>query len=123
MALERRQQALAQEGLEPLRVVTDLDAVLAQDLEGLVLVGGGVSLDVGLGQRGARRVAAGRVADAGGEIPDDEDGGVPQVLEMPELLEDDGVAEVQVRRGRVHAELHAQGAPLRELLLKLRRAH
>jgi hypothetical protein len=33
---------------------------------------------------------------------------VATVLELAQLLQDDRVTEVQVRRGRVHPELHAQ---------------
>ena len=35
-----------------------------------------------------------------------------EVLELAQLLQHDGVPQVQVRRGRVQAELHAQRTPL-----------
>ncbi len=41
---------------------------------------------------------------------------MPEVLEGAQLLEDDRVAEVDVRRGRVHPELHAQLLAARQLL-------
>ena len=41
----------------------------------------------------------------------------PQVLELPQLAQNDGVAEVDVRRGRVDPELHPQRAALAELAL------
>ena len=40
-------------------------------------------------------------------------------LELAELLEDDDVAEMDVGRGRVDAELDAQRAPLGQALLEL----
>ena len=42
-----------------------------------------------------------------------------EVLELAELLQDHRVAEVDVGRGGVQAELHAQRTALRELALQL----
>ena len=50
------------------------------------------------------------VADHPGEVADQEDHLVAQVLELPHLVEQHGVADVQVRRGRVEAGLDAQRA-------------
>ena len=69
-------------------------------------------------QRPGRRAAA-RVADPRGEVADDEDHLVAEVLELAQLLQDDGVAEVDVGRRRVEAELHAQLAALARGLLEL----
>ena len=41
-----------------------------------------------------------------------------QLLEATELLEHDGVAEVEVRRRGIHAELHAQGSARVQSLLE-----
>ena len=60
----------------------------------------------------------GRIADASGEVADDEDGGVAGVLEPPELAQHDGPSEGDVGRGRVEPELHPQRAAERELLLE-----
>ena len=66
-------------------------------------------------QRGAAR----RVADAGGEVADDQDDGVAGVLELAQLLQHDRVAEVDVGRGGVDARAsRAAGRPLRELPLE-----
>ena len=43
---------------------------------------------------------------------------MPEVLELAQLLQHDRVAEVQVRRGRVQAELDAQRPALRQALLE-----
>ena len=42
-----------------------------------------------------------------------------EVLELPELPEHDGVAEGQIRRRRVHAELDAETSPGGQPLLQL----
>ena len=66
--------------------------------------------DVLARQRLAGDVLAGRVADHPGEVADQEDHLVPQVLELPHLVEQHGMAQVQVRRGRVETGLDAQRA-------------
>ena len=63
-------------------------------------------------------VLPGRVAHHRGEVADEEDGRVPQVLELPHLLQQDGVAEVQVGTRGVEARLDAQRAPARARLLE-----
>ena len=60
--------------------------------------------------------AAARVADPGGEVADDQYDGVPGLLELGQLREHDAVAEVDVGRGRVDAELDPQRPALGELL-------
>ena len=39
----------------------------------------------------------------------------PRALEIAQLLERDGMAQMQVGRGRIHPELDAQRAPLAQL--------
>ena len=63
-----------------------------------------------VGERRAGRVAAGGVADHPGEVADQELDPVTEVLELPQLVDDHRVAEVQVGGGRVEAELHPEGA-------------
>ena len=86
----------------------------------------GVAVDLlGLEHRPQRR-APRRVADARGEVADDQHDGVAGVLELAQLLQHDGVSEVDVGRRRVDAELHPQRPPvrggLRELALAARPA-
>ena len=72
---------------------------------------------------------AGRVADPGGVVADDEHGLVAEVLELAHLPQHDGVAQVDVRGGGVQAELHAKllahagrvSQPLLQLLLRVHR--
>ena len=79
----------------------------------------GVGLDLLLGQPGAGLVAAGGVADERGVVADDDDGRVAEVLELPQLAQRDGVAEVDVDAGRVDAVLDAERAVLADRALEL----
>src|SRR5690606_23145149 len=63
-----------------------------------------------VGERRARLALARGVADGRREVADDEDGAVAEVLELPELPEHDGVAEVEVRPRGVDAELDRERA-------------
>jgi hypothetical protein len=62
---------------------------------------------------GGRVVAPRRVADHRREVADQEDHLMPQVLQLAHLVQHDGVADVDVGRRRVQAELDPQGRPLR----------
>ena len=79
----------------------------ACSLEGL-----GVGLDLLLGEHRAQGRAPRGVAHAGGVVADDQHHAVAGVLELAQLAQHDGVAEVDVGRGGIDAELHAQGPPL-----------
>src|SRR6185437_4940957 len=59
------------------------------------------------------------VAHPGRVVADDEDAGVALVLERAHALERDRLADVDVARRRVDAELHPQGPAERELALEL----
>src|SRR5262249_48103768 len=58
------------------------------------------------------RGAPARIAHARGVVAHDQHDPVPEILELAQLLQDDGVAEVDVWRGRVQTELGPQLAPL-----------
>ena len=62
-------------------------------------------------ERGAGHGTAGRVANRGGEISDEQNSLVAKFLELAQFLNSHGMAQVDVRRSRVHAQLHAQGRP------------
>ena len=76
----------------------------------LLDVGGGVRLDLLLGEPGPGRRPARRVADLGGEVADDEHGGVAELLELAQLAQDHREAEVDVGGGRVDPELDPERA-------------
>ena len=109
--------------LDPVAVVDDGGLLGVEDLHSLLDVGLRVGLDLLLGQRRAGGVAAGRVADERGAVADDERDLVAEVLELAHLAQRDGVAQVQVGRGRVDAQLDVQGGALLELLFELVQRH
>ena len=117
----REAEELVHRHVEPLGVEAQLVAARGrrEDAERLLLVRPRVAVDLLARQHGPGRRAPARVADARREVADDEDDLVAEVLELAELLQDDRVAEVDVRRRRVEAELHAQLAALARGLLEL----
>ena len=98
----------ARELVHPGRIEDDFGPVAVEDLEDLVAIGRGVARDVLARQRRPRRVLAGRVADHPGEITDQKQDVMAELLKLPELVQQHRVAEVQVGRGRVEAGLDAQ---------------
>src|SRR5450830_1810404 len=101
------QQVTRGHGPEPLAVVADLAALHVQDFAHLLGVGLGVAANLLLREYGPRARAARGVADAPGEIADDEDDLVPQLLEAPQPPQGDAVPQVQVRGAGVGAVLDA----------------
>ena len=79
---------------KPLAVVADLGPIDVQDQPHLIDVGGGVPTHGLLVEGGSRLLLPRRVADPGSEIPHQEDDGVTQLLEAPQLLQHDRVTEV-----------------------------
>ncbi len=80
-----------------------------QDLEDLALVGLGIGEHLLFRERRPRFATARGVADAPGEVADEEDDRVPQFLKMAHLVHDHRMAEMQVGRRGVKAHLDAQG--------------
>ena len=116
---------------EPMRASTNATAVfcgtvwtssslLAREthLARLLEVGPGVLVDCLVVQHRAGFALTGGVADERRVIPDNEHCLVAEILKLPELAQDNAVAEVQVRRGRVAAEFDAEGTVLLELFLQ-----
>ena len=75
-------------------------------------------VDLLAGELRPRRRAPARVAHARGVVADDQHDGVAAVLELAQLAQDHGVAEVDVGRGRVDPELHPQRPALAQLALE-----
>jgi hypothetical protein len=95
--------------------VAQLDAVGIQDLARLFDVGARVGVDLLAGELRPRRGAAARIAHARGVVADDQDHDVPAILKLAQLAQDDGVAEMDVRRRGIEPELDAQRAAECEL--------
>jgi len=93
---------------EPLHVEAQLGLLPIEHLENLVGVGAGVGFDILAGHRLSGGVLATGVADHPGEVADQEDDRVAHVLELAHLVEQHGVADVQVGRGRIEARLDPQ---------------
>ena len=56
----------------------------------------------------ARDGAAGRVSDHAGEVADQKDDGMSEILEVLELAEKDGMSKVKVRRSGIEAGFYAE---------------
>ena len=103
---------------EPLAVEAHLGAIGVEDAEDLP--GELLRVRVELLVREHRPLgrAARRVADPRGVVADDQHDDVAGVLPLAQPVEHDREAEMDVRRGRVDAELHAQRAPVLQLGLE-----
>ena len=97
-------------GVQPFGVVADFEFVRGhvENFAGLDEIRFGILFDLLGGEDGAGFLFAGGVADHGGCVADDEDGFVAEVLELAHFSQYDGVAEVEVGSGRVHAEFDAE---------------
>ena len=100
---------------QPAGVELHLGLFRVQDFEDLFLVGFGVGQHLLFRERRAGFRTARRVADAAGEIADQKNDRVPQLLEMTHLVHHHRMAEVQVRSRGVKAHLDAQGHAARQL--------
>src|SRR5208337_3509241 len=93
---------------EPAAVEVHHGFFLAENFENLRLVGLGILRNLLLRQRRPGRRAARRIADHSGEISDEEDDRVSEVLKMFQLAQQNRVPEVQIGRGRIEARFHPQ---------------
>ena len=118
-----REELLEVHGEHPVTVVDDGRLLGVEDLHGLGDVSRGVGLDLLLGELRARGVLAGRVADGGGAVADNEGHAVAEVLELAHLAQRDGMAEVKVRARGVDAQLDVERHAALELLLEVGLGH
>ncbi len=102
-------QAAGAERIAPFGVVADFGAVGVQHQAGLGVVGLGVFADLLGRERRAGGVAAAGIADLGGEVADQEDHRMAEILQLAHLVQHHRVAQVNVGRGGIQAELDAQG--------------
>src|SRR6202521_1749749 len=101
-------EILGREFREPSAVEVHYRFFWTEDLENLRLVGLGVVRNLLARQRRPRRRAACRIADPPGEISDQGDDGVSEILKMFELAQQHRVPQVQIVRSRIEARLHPQ---------------
>ena len=109
--------------VHPLAVVADLCATGVEKRCDLLGVGLRVVADLRATQGRARAAAPGRVADHGGEVADEEDDRVTQLLEGAQLVQRHRVTQVEIGRRGIAAVLDAQGPSLSQPLDELRLAH
>ncbi len=106
--------------LTPFAVVANLGLGRIEHQTGLLVIGFGVELDLLGRQRRARVVAPGRVANQAGEVANQKDDLVAEVLQLAHFVQHHGVADVDIGRGRVQPQLDAQrlaaGLRARQLL-------
>jgi hypothetical protein len=95
---------------EPVPVEDDLGFFAVENFEGLFPEGFCISEHFFAAELGPGFGASGRVANHGGEVADNEDGLMSQLLELAEFFETDGEAEVNVGSGGVDAEFDVEGA-------------
>jgi hypothetical protein len=100
-ACDRRVRAEADEiadvhAFHPLAVEPDLGAVHVENPAHLLPVGLGVPVDLLPGEGRACSTPAGRVPDPSGEISDQEDDLVTQILKRPEPIERNQMADVKI---------------------------
>ena len=60
------------------------------------------------------------IANHRGKVTDQENGRVAHILKMFQLAQHDGVSQMNIRRGRIHAEIRPQRFPRLRRLLELR---
>jgi hypothetical protein len=68
----------------------------------------------------ARRGAAAWIANHPGEIADDENSLVTEILKLAQLAQNDGVTQMNIGRRWIDTEFHAKRPAERELFAKLR---
>jgi hypothetical protein len=93
---------------EPFAVEPNLRLLWIENLEDLLFVSGSVAIDLITRHRGARNIAAGRIADDSCHVPDHEDDRMAEVLEVLHLSEKDNMAEMKVWRSRIKSRFDTQ---------------
>jgi hypothetical protein len=101
--------ALETEFVQPLGVETDFCLLAVEDAEDLVGVSICILVNLLARERLAGDGAARGVSDERGEIADEEDDLMAEVLKVFELAHQDGVAEMEVGCGGVKPGFDAQG--------------
>src|SRR5579884_2035731 len=99
---------LRRERREPFAVEFDLSFLRIENLEDLSLVGFSIRGNLVACERGPRGAAPARVANHPGEIADEKNNHVAEVLKMLQLSQQDGVSQMQVRRSWIESGFHAQ---------------
>src|SRR5712692_2356214 len=95
--------------VEPFAVEVDFGFFFVEDFENLFEIRFGVRVDLLARERGASFGLSRGVTDHCGEIADQKDSRVTEILKVFEFAKDYSVSQMDVRGCRVHAEVDAQG--------------
>ena len=93
---------------QPFAVVAHLRLLAIENFVDLLQISLGVRVDLFLAERRPGLRLSGGVTNHRGKIPDHEDRRMPHVLKMFQLAQHHRVAKMNIRRRRVHAQVHAQ---------------
>src|SRR5438132_6183705 len=107
------------ETAEPLIVESNFGFLRVENFEHLAFVRVRVFFDLLVRQRRPRRFLAGWIADHAGEIADDENHPMAELLEVLHLPDHHGVTEVKVGRGGIEADFDSERLAARELRPKV----
>ena len=94
---------------EPARIEIHARALRIKDAKDLLFIGARIALHLFGRESRPGRVATARIANQAGEITYEKDDLMSELLECAHLVDEHGVAEVQIRRGRIEAGFDAQG--------------
>ena len=100
---------------KPIAIENSFGSRRIENLKCLLAIGCGVRHHFFARQLRARGRTPTRVPDHPGEIADDKNSLMTEILKLPQLSEDDRVAEVNVGTGWIDAELDAQWPAKRDL--------
>ena len=122
----QRNHAARAQRVAPFTVVANFGFGRVQHPAGLLVIRFGIGLNLLLRERWPRGVAARRVTDQCGEIANQKDHGVTQILQLTHFVEHHRVPQVDVWRRRVqpqfdaqrHATGHAAGQFLRPFMCR-----
>ena len=92
--------------LEPIAIEDDPGSLFIKHLESLLLVCPGIRQHFVMGQLRPRRGTSARIPDHRGEIADQQNAVMTEVLELPQFLKGHRVAEVDVGCRGIHPEFH-----------------
>ena len=73
-------------------------------------IGAGIGLHLRFTELHSSGAFAGGIADAGGEVANDQHGRMARILKRPQLAEQDRVAQMDIGAGGIDAELDPQRA-------------
>ena len=110
---------IGRERAHPPPVEIDHRLLRVKNLENLRFIGLRILLNLLTAERRTRRRAPRRIADHPGEIANQKDRRVPQILKVLELPQHHGMPQMQIGSSRVHPQLHAQGLACSPRLLQL----